>query len=175
MLNNGYDCNWKFWVLITLLKVSGKSFRNIKAIYTASDELSKWNLLSFVIHFPEKLYRSHATASLLRADYKVHCIFQYNYYLYWWNIWLTQHLLHCIPLMSGSLVHNFIRIISFHFIYYHNHNSIFSIWQLMKLHEGSLFFIYKHWFYAAHLGKNIKSQVFSFPEVLTWLYESVLN
>lgn len=32
MLNNGYDCNWKFWALITLLKVPGNSFRNIKAI-----------------------------------------------------------------------------------------------------------------------------------------------
>lgn len=31
MLNNGYDCNWKFWELITLLKVPGNSFRNIKA------------------------------------------------------------------------------------------------------------------------------------------------
>lgn len=54
-----------------------------------------------VTHFLEKLYRSHATASLLRADYKIHLILQKMFY----NILCIYEIRDLVPIDTDCSVY----------------------------------------------------------------------
>lgn len=140
MLNNGYDCNWKFWELITLLKVPGNSLRTIKATlvvirYPNETYYPLWPTFQETHIDPILFLFSGETLRYITYFKKCYTIlFVFIKYLtYSINIYCSTCLL-CQVGLSTVLHFYYTCNISFNFIYYHNkHNSIFSTWQPMKL------------------------------------------
>lgn len=142
MLNNGYDCNWKFWELITLLKVPGNSLRTIKATlvvisYPNETYYPLWPTFQET-HIDPILLSLFSGETLRYITYFKKCytilFVLIKYLTYSINIYCSTCQLCQVGLSIVLHFYYYTCNISFNFIYYHNkHNSIFSTWQLMKL------------------------------------------